>query len=89
MAKAKSPCMLAHGVVRTGTFKTMVDCYKKFLGVETSYENEILSFLRYGEEHNSISIAGIPDIGHKDKGVVGMHYIAFALDTLDDLALVY
>ncbi len=87
--KVKSPSMLAHVVLRTANFKTMVDYYKKFLGAEASYENEMLSFLRYDEEHHRIAIIGIPTTLAKDKDAAGMDHIAFTFDTLDDLALAY
>jgi len=89
MAKVKSPSALAHVVLRTGNFKTVVNYYKKFLGAEVSYENEMLSFLRYDQEHHRIAIISISDTVQKDKNAAGMHHIAFAFDTLDDLALAY
>jgi catechol-2,3-dioxygenase len=87
--KVKSPSMLAHVVLRTANFKTMVDYYKKFLGAEASYENEILSFLRYDEEHHRIAIIGLPGTPDKIKDSAGMDHVAFAFETLDDLALTY
>lgn len=81
--------MLAHIVLRTANFKTMVDYYKNFLGATASYENEMLSFLSYDEEHHRIAIIGIPSTAPKPKDSAGMDHVAFAFDTLDDLALAY
>jgi catechol-2,3-dioxygenase len=64
-AKVISPIKLAHVVLRTNNFKNMVDFYKTFLGGEASYENDILSFLTYDEEHHRIAIAAIPGTGPK------------------------
>jgi catechol-2,3-dioxygenase len=89
MTKVKSPSMLAHVVLRTGNFRMMVDYYKKFLGAEASYENDMLSFLRYDEEHHRIAIIGIPGTQQKNKEAAGMEHIAFTFDTLDDLAMTY
>lgn len=89
MSKVKSPSKLAHVVLVTGKFKEMVDYYKIFLGAEVSYENDVLSFLRYDEEHHRIAIAGIPGTTEKPKNAAGLHHVAFTFDTLDDLALAY
>jgi catechol-2,3-dioxygenase len=87
--KVKSPSALAHVVLRTSNFKPMVDYYKKFLGAEASYENGMLSFLRYDEEHHRIAIVGLPGTPNKIKDSAGMDHVAFAFNTLDDLALAY
>lgn len=89
MAQIKSPSTLAHVVLRTANFKTMVNYYKKFLGADASYENEMLSFLRYDEEHHRIAIVGTPGMTQKDKDAAGMDHVAFSFETLDDLALAY
>ncbi|KAH6974319.1 hypothetical protein AUP68_00228 [Ilyonectria robusta] len=87
--KVKSPSSFAHVVLRTGDLKPMVDYYKTFLGAEASYENDTLSFLTYDEEHHRVAILGIPGTKAKVPGFVGLEHIAFAFDTLDDLALSY
>lgn len=89
LTKVKSPSMLAHVVLRTGKFKEMVDYYKMFLGADISFENEILSFLRYDGEHHRVAIIGIPGISAKDNTTAGMEHMAFTFDTLEDLALAY
>lgn len=87
--KVKSPQMLAHVVLRTAKFKVMVDYYKKFLGAEASYENDMLSFLRYDKEHHRVAIIGIPSTLDKPKDTAGMDHMAFTFNTLDDMALAY
>ncbi|QDS67778.1 hypothetical protein FKW77_006516 [Venturia effusa] len=87
--KVKSPSTLAHVVLRTGNFKEMVTYYKSFLGAHASYENDMMSFLTYDEEHHRVAIIGIPGTGPKVPGTSGLEHIAFAFDTLDDLALSY
>ncbi|KAF5852289.1 hypothetical protein GGP41_000967 [Bipolaris sorokiniana] len=63
--KVISPATLAHVVLRTANFKQMLDYYKTFLGAGASYENEMLSFLTYDEEHHRIAIMGVPGTGDK------------------------
>lgn len=84
-----SPAVLAHVVLRTGRFKEMVQFYKTFLGATASYENDMLSFLRYDHEHHRIAILGIPGTGSKVPESAGLDHVAFTYNTLDDLALSY
>ncbi|OAL20118.1 hypothetical protein AYO20_11555 [Fonsecaea nubica] len=88
-AQTKPPAHLVHVVLRTNKYKTMVQYYKDFLGAHASYENDTLSFLRYDDEHHRIAIINTPDAPDKAPGSIGMDHIAFAFDTLDDLALAY
>lgn len=87
--KVTSPKQLAHVVLRTANFKAMVDFYKKFLGAEATYENDFLAFLTYDEEHHRIAIGEVPGTGPKQVTSSGLEHIAFAFDTLEDLALAY
>lgn len=87
--KVISPATLAHVVLRTANFKQMLDYYKTFLGAGASYENEMLSFLTYDEEHHRIAIMGVPGTGDKKPGTAGLKHIAFTSKTLDDLVLAY
>ncbi|OAL46311.1 glyoxalase bleomycin resistance protein dioxygenase [Pyrenochaeta sp. DS3sAY3a] len=87
--KVLSPAVFAHVVLRTAKFKEMVAYYKTFLGAEASYENEMLSFLTYDEEHHRVAILGVPGTADKKPATAGLEHIAFAFKTLDDLALAY
>lgn len=87
--KVKSPSSLAHVVLRTPNFEAMNNYYKTFLGAEASYENDILSFLTYDEEHHRIAIVAVPGTGPKVQKSAGLEHIAFTFDTLDDLCLTY
>lgn len=87
--RVKSPSKLAHVVFRTNNYKNMVEYYKKFLGADVSYENEILCFLRYDDEHHRIAFLGLPGTSDKMPASSGLHHTAFAFDTLDDLMLSY
>lgn len=67
----------------------MVQFYKDFLGAEAIYENDILTFLSYDDEHHRIAIVGIPGTKDKDKETCGLEHIAFSFPTLSDLLLAY
>lgn len=88
-ARVISPCKLAHVVLRTNNFASMVEYYKNFLGAEAIYKNDMLAFLSYDEEHHRIAIANIPGTKGKDKMTCGLEHIAFSFNTLSDLLLAY
>ena len=89
--KVIAPAKLAHVVLRTGRFKHMVKFYKTFLGAEATYENKILSFMTYDEEHHRIAIVDIPgtSTGAPHPEYPGLAHIAFTFNTLEDLCLAY
>jgi len=87
--KVKSPAALAHVVLVTNNFKKMVEFYKTFLGAHAAFENEVISFLTYDEEHHRIAILQRPDTESRAPKASGLEHIAFTFENLDDLALAY
>lgn len=87
--KVISPTSLAHVVLRTNNFRSMVDYYVDFLGGRVAYQNEYLAFITYDHEHHRIAILQVPGTGTKIVGSSGLEHIAFSFDTLDDLVLAY
>lgn len=51
----KSPTKLAHVVLRTNNFKAMVEYYTTFLGAQIIYDNELIAFISYDDEHHRYS----------------------------------
>lgn len=85
----KSPAGLAHVVLQTPQLRPMVAYYKAFLGAHASYENEVLCFMTYDEEHHRIAIGHVPGTTPKAPRSAGLAHIAFSFETLDDLLLAY
>ncbi|KAL1637490.1 hypothetical protein SLS56_000628 [Neofusicoccum ribis] len=89
-----SPIRLCHIVLRTTPerFKPMVDWWKKALGARAVWENEIICFMTYDDEHHRIAITGRPGtkprVGDAITGS-GLAHVAFAYDTLEDLTKAY
>lgn len=88
-SKVLAPTKLAHVVLRTNKFREMVEFYSTFLGAEVMYENEMLAFLTYDEEHHRIAMVQIPGTKNKDAQSCGLEHIAFTFGTLSDLLLAY
>ena len=87
--KVTSPIKLAHVVLRTNNLGKMVEYYKTFLGGQVIYENEMLAFISYDDEHHRIAILGVPGTQPKQKTSCGLEHIAFTFDSLSTLLLSY
>lgn len=83
------PVRLAHFVLRTSRFREVIDWYKTVLGAEAAFENEILAFLSYDEEHHRVAVLNMPDLEEQKDGVAGFHHAAFTYDSLGDLMATY
>lgn len=84
-----SPSKLAHVVLRTDNLQRMVRFYTDFLGANIQYENELLAFLSYDDEHHRIALIQAPGTLAKVQGTCGLEHIAFSFDSLSDLLLSY
>jgi hypothetical protein len=67
----------------------MVAFYKAFLGAHATYENEVLCFMTYDEEHHRVAIGHVPGTTPKAPRSAGLAHMAFSFETLDDLLLAY
>lgn len=89
LPKVKSPSHLAHVFLKTQKKDEMVSFWKAFLGGTIPYEDEVMAFVAYDEEHHRIAIGQMPHTTPKVFSSSGLQHIAFTYDTLDDLALAY
>lgn len=87
--KVLSPKSLAHVVLRTSNYKSMVSFYKAFLGAHAAHEDEHIAFLTYDEEHHRIAIINAPYADPRNPASSGMDHMAFTFDSLQDLLLAY
>lgn len=84
-----SPARLAHFVLRTSKFDEMIAWYTTVLGAKPAFQNEILAFLSYDEEHHRVAIINYPDLEKQGDGVAGFHHAAFTYNALSDLLYSY
>ncbi len=84
-----SPTKLSHAVLRTTRLKEMVEWYKTVLNAEVLYQNEILVFMTYDEEHHRIALAALPGMVEKLKGSAGLDHLAFFYSTLGNWIATY
>ena len=79
------PIKLAHFVLRTSRYEALVSWYRFVLGAEAAFENELLTFLSYDDEHHRLAILNVPDLAEPPPGITGVHHIAFTYGSLSDL----
>ena len=59
------------------------------LNAEVLYQNEILVFITYDEEHHRIALAALPGLVEKPKGSTGLNHLAFFYSTVGDWIATY
>lgn len=91
--KLVAPGKIAHFGVRTRpeSFDKMIDWHIKFFAGEVILKTDHAAFIRFDDEHHRLVI--LADPGHQQppdkRAACGVYHIAFALDTLGDLATSY
>lgn len=80
-----SPIKLAHFVLRTSRYEEMVAWYKRVLNARPAFENGLLTFLSYDEEHHRVALIHVPDLKDQTDGFSGVHHTAFTYGSLSDL----
>lgn len=83
------PTKLAHFVLRSSRYEEVVAWYKFVLGARAAFENDLLSFLTYDEEHHRVAILNVPDLGEQPEAAAGVHHVAFTYASLRDLLAQY
>ena len=79
-----SPVKLAHVALKTSDIKASSDWYKHVLDAQAVFENEMLCFLTYDDEHHRVVLAQDP--GYEPGGPsAGLHHVSFTYESLDDL----
>jgi catechol 2,3-dioxygenase-like lactoylglutathione lyase family enzyme len=88
-AKRIVPSKFAHAVLRTNKFRQMVDWYKTVLLANVVFENEMLAFMTYDDEHHRLAIAGFPGIVDRASHSAGLDHLAYTYSSLGDLVATY
>lgn len=88
------PARFVHVVYRTHRFAEMIDWYQRVFGAHVQYQNEMLAFLTYDEEHHRFAFVNLdlldpdPAPAPADKnrqGLVGVDHVAYTFASLTDL----
>jgi catechol-2,3-dioxygenase len=84
------PTKFAHIVYRTHRFEEMLAWYAAVFDTKVQYENPVVAFLTYDDEHHRFAFVNMtliqPEGAENDKrGVVGVDHVAYTYASLDDL----
>jgi catechol-2,3-dioxygenase len=83
------PSRFSHLVLQTPRFEEVTRWYKTFLSARPMFENHVVCFLTYDEEHHRIMIGHNPGATPRDPKAAGVVHFAYAVETLDDLVAGY
>ena len=84
-----APVKFAHIVLNTPRYREMIEWYKNVLEAVPVFENEMLAFITYDDEHHRVAFLNSPDLKDKPPGTAGAHHLAFTYASLGDLLATY
>lgn len=74
-----------HIVLQTNRLAEMKDWYCTLLGAHMVFENELLCFLTYDQEHHRIALVAPGGLTERTPQTVGMHHAAYSFPSLENL----
>jgi catechol 2,3-dioxygenase-like lactoylglutathione lyase family enzyme len=88
------PSKFAHVVYSTRRFEEMIDWYQKVFEAKVVYQNPILAFLTYDDEHHRFAFANLSALSPESveveaRGQVGVNHVAYTYANLGDLLETY
>src|SRR5689334_7807521 len=89
MATVIPPLKLAHIVFRTNQLDPMKQWYCTVLGAHVVFENPMIAFLTYDDEHHRIALVNLPGLEPHGAHTVGTDHVAFTFASLADLLTTY
>lgn len=83
------PFKMAHLVFRCADRKAMVDWYRAVFQAELVFEDEVLTFITYDDEHHRLAFFNMPNLPSKSDEVTGVHHIAYSYRRIGELLSTY
>ena len=83
------PSRFSHLVLQTPRYEEMTAWYKTWLSAKPVFENGVVCFLTYDDEHHRVMIARNPNLSPHDPKAAGVAHFAYAVETLADLVSYY
>ncbi|OBI76532.1 VOC family protein [Mycobacterium sp. E740] len=76
---------LAHLVLQTDQLPVLRDWYLSVLDAHVVFENDMLTFMTFDEEHHRLALVQLPDAAPRTSTTVGLAHSAYTFATLDGL----
>ena len=83
------PAKLAHVVLRVSDLPRSRDWYLRVLQARPAFENEMVCFLTYDDEHHRIGLIARPELGTQGDANTGLEHVAFTYGSLGELLATY
>lgn len=84
-----APFKMAHVVYKCANRKATVDWYCKLFQAERVFEDQVLTFITYDDEHHRLAFFNMPDLPKKADHMAGVHHIAYSYQTIGELLGTY
>jgi catechol-2,3-dioxygenase len=88
-ARPISPVKLAHVVLRSRKYQESVRWWMSLLGARVQFENPVITFLTFDEEHHRLAIINAPQLAAPDPQATGVDHFSFTYSDLGDLLSTY
>jgi len=85
----RRPSRFSHLVLQTPHFAEMKAWYQTVLSAKPMFENDVVCFLTYDEEHHRVMIGHNPNATPRDARAAGVVHFAYAVESLEDLVNTY
>jgi catechol-2,3-dioxygenase len=80
---------LAHIVLQTGQLPVLKDWYLRVLDAHVVFENDMLCFMTFDEEHHRLALVQLPQRAPRTSMTVGLAHSAYTFESLDSLLAKY
>lgn len=83
------PARMAHLVYRCARRAETVAWYMKLFEARLVFEDNVLTFISYDDEHHRLAFFNMPDIAAKAGETAGVHHVAYSYENIGDLLATY
>jgi len=80
---------LSHIALRTNQLPVLRDWYLEVLDAHPVFENDMLAFITFDDEHHRIAMAQLPQLAAHTATTVGLGHSAYTFESLDTLLTKY
>jgi len=83
------PARMAHLVYRYARRAETVAWYMKLFQANLVFEDDVLTFITYDDEHHRLAFFNMPDVPPKAGETAGVHHVAYSYSCIGDLLATY